>query len=144
MSTIVTTTSGPVQGTVKEDVLLFSGIPYAAPPIGPLRFQAAQPHLGWSEVRSASRFGKAAPQLATGGMTASVPVPWDEDCLFLNITTPAADDRKRPVFFWIHGGAYRTGQGAVPWYNGAQFAKNGDIVTVSINYRLGALGFTDL
>jgi para-nitrobenzyl esterase len=140
----VTTTSGPVQGVVKDDVLLFSGIPYAAPPIGTLRFQAAQPHSGWSEVRAATRFGKAAPQLTTGGMTASVPVPWDEDCLFLNITTPAADGRKRPVFFWIHGGAYRTGQGAVPWYNGTQFAKRGDIVTVSINYRLGALGFTDL
>jgi para-nitrobenzyl esterase len=140
----VTTKSGPVQGVVKDDVLLFSGIPYAAPPVGARRFQAAQPHAGWSEVRAATRFGKAAPQLVTGGMTASVPVPWDEDCLFLNITTPAADDKKRPVFFWIHGGAYRTGQGAVPWYNGTQFAKNGDIVTVSINYRLGALGFTDL
>jgi para-nitrobenzyl esterase len=144
MSTIVTTTNGPVQGVVKDDVLLFSGIPYAAPPIGGRRFQAAQPHPNWSEVRPATRFGKAAPQSVTGGMTASVPVPWDEDCLFLNITTPAADDRERPVFFWIHGGAYRTGQGAVPWYNGTQFAKSGDIVTVSINYRLGALGFTDL
>jgi para-nitrobenzyl esterase len=144
MSTIVTTTSGPVQGVVKDDVLRFTGIPYAAPPTGSRRFQAAQPHPGWSEVRAATRFGKAAPQLATAGMTASVPVAWDEDCLFLNITTPAADDRKRPVFFWIHGGAYRNGQGAVPWYNGTQFAVHGDIVTVSINYRLGALGFTDL
>ena len=60
MSTIVTTTFGPVQGVVKDDVLLFSGIPYAAAPTGPLRFQAAQPHAGWEEVRSASRFGKAA------------------------------------------------------------------------------------
>ena len=142
--TIVTTTLGPVQGHVKDDILMFSGIPYAAPPTGARRFMAAQPHPGWREVRPATRFGRAAPQVATGGMTNSVPVPWNEDCLFLNISTPAADDRKRPVFFWIHGGAYRTGQGAVPWYNGAQFAHNGDIVTVSINYRLGALGFTDL
>jgi len=144
MTLIVTTKSGPVQGVVKDDVLLFSGIPYAAAPTGALRFQAARPHAGWEEVRSASRFGKAAPQLATGGMTSAVPVPWSEDCLFLNIATPAADDKKRPVFFWIHGGGYRTGQGAVPWYNGAQFANKGDIVTVSINYRMGALGFTDL
>lgn len=144
MTTIVTTTLGPVQGQVKDDILMFAGIPYAAPPTGERRFMAAQPHAGWSQVRPATRFGRAAPQVATGGMTNSVPVPWDEDCLFLNISTPAADDRKRPVFFWIHGGAYRTGQGAVPWYNGAQFAQNGDIVTVSINYRLGALGFTDL
>ncbi|MFT4631783.1 MAG: para-nitrobenzyl esterase [Candidatus Pseudothioglobus sp.] len=144
VTTLVSTKSGPVQGVVKDDVLLFSGIPYAAPPTGARRFQAAQPHPGWREVRDATRFGKAAPQLVTGGMTGSVPVRWDEDCLFLNIATPAADDQKRPVFFWIHGGAYRTGQGAVPWYNGTQFAKNGDVVTVSINYRLGALGFTDL
>ena len=69
---------------------------------------------------------------------------WDEDCLTLNISTPAADDRRRPVLFWIHGGAYRTGQGAIPWYAGGSFATRGDIVTVSINYRLGALGFLDL
>jgi len=143
-ATIVETTYGPIQGKVKNDVVLFSGVPYAAPPIGNLRFKATQPHVGWQEVRSAQRFSPAAPQLPGGGMTDSAPVHWDEDCLYLNICTPAADDRKRPVFFWIHGGAYRTGQGAVPWYNGAQFAKNGDIVVVSINYRMGALGFTNL
>jgi para-nitrobenzyl esterase len=64
--------------------------------------------------------------------------------LTLNITTPALDGRKRPVLVWIHGGGYRTGQGGIPWYNGARFVINGDIVVVSINYRLGALGFTDL
>jgi len=80
----------------------------------------------------------------TGGLTSSTQVRWDEACLTLNVTTPALDDRRRPVFFWIHGGGYRTGQGAIPWYNGARFARDGDIVVVSINYRLGALGFTDL
>lgn len=141
---IAETTSGPVHGRVKDDVFLFAGIPYAAPPTGDLRFKAAMPHPGWSDVRSATRFGPAAPQIPTGGMTDSAPVNWNEDCLFLNICTPALDNGKRPVMFWIHGGGYRTGQGAIPWYNGASFALNGDIVVVSINYRLGALGFTDL
>jgi len=77
-------------------------------------------------------------------MTDSVPVNWNEDCLFLNICTPGIDQEKRPVLVWLHGGAFRSGQGALPWYNGTSFALNGDIVVVSINYRLGALGFTDL
>jgi para-nitrobenzyl esterase len=135
---------GPVEGRVREDVLLFAGIPYAAPPVGSRRFRAPEPHAPWREVRSAARFGAAAPQVPTGGLTSSAPVRWNEDCLTLNVTTPALDDRRRPVLVWIHGGGYRTGQGAVPWYNGARFAKAGDIVVVSINYRLGALGFTDL
>ena len=135
---------GPIQGKVKNDVVLFSGVPYAAAPVGDLRFKAPQAHAGWQEVRAATKFSPAAPQLPGGGMTDASPVRWDEDCLYLNICTPALDNRKRPVLFWIHGGAYRSGQGAVPWYDGAEFAKNGDVVVVSINYRLGALGFANL
>jgi para-nitrobenzyl esterase len=142
--TIVDTTSGPVQGRLKDGVLLFAGLPYAAPPTGANRFRAAQPVEPWREVRQTTRFGPAAPQTPTGGLTASTAVRWDEDCLSLNITTPALDDGRRPVLFWIHGGGYRTGQGAIPWYNGARFASQGNLVVVSINYRLGALGFTDL
>lgn len=141
---IAETTSGPVEGREKDGVLLFAGIPYAAPPTGTRRFRAAEPVEPWREVRPAKRFGPAAPQVPTGGLTSSTAVRWDEDCLFLNVTTPALDDGRRPVLFWIHGGGYRTGQGAVPWYNGARFASHGDLVVVSINYRLGALGFTDL
>ena len=141
---IVETTSGPIEGRSKDGVLLFAGIPYAAAPVGALRFRAPQPPEPWTEVRRATRFGPAAPQVPTGGLTSSAPVRWDEDCLTLNVTTPAADEGRRPVLVWIHGGGYRTGQGAIPWYNGARFAGNGDIVVVSINYRLGALGFTDL
>jgi len=141
---IVETTTGPVEGRDKDGTLLFAGVPYAAPPVGDRRFKAAIPHDPWQEVRSAKRFGPAAPQRATGGLTASAEVRWDEDCLTLNISTPAADDGKRSVLFWIHGGGYRTGQGAIPWYAGNRFAAHGDIVVVSINYRLGALGFTDL
>ncbi len=144
MSSIAETMSGPVQGKVKNDILLFAGIPYAAAPVGGKRFRRAVAHEPWSEVRAATRFGPAAPQLPNGGMTANTPVNWNEDCLFLNICTPALDSSKRPVLFWIHGGGYRTGQGAIPWYDGTSFALNGDIVVVSINYRMGAFGFTDL
>ena len=144
MAVVAETRSGPVLGRERDDVLLFAGVPYAAPPVGARRFRAARAHEGWSDVRDARKFGPAAPQISSGGMTDPAPVRSDEDCLTLNIRTPALDDGARPVLVWIHGGGYRNGQGAVPWYNGARIAANGDIVAVSINYRLGALGFTDL
>ena len=131
-------------GRQKNDVLLFCGIPYAAAPVGERRFKRAVPPEPWEDIRDATRFGPAAPQLPSGGMTNNRPVKWDEDCLFLNVTTPAIDGHKRPVFVWIHGGGFRSGQGAIPWYNGTSFATRGDIVVVSINYRMGALGFADL
>lgn len=138
------TTFGPVVGRDKQAALLFAGLPYAAPPVGALRFQAAQAHEGWSEPRQCFKFGRAAPQVASGGMTDSASVRWEEDCLTLNISTPAIDQGRRSVLVWIHGGGYRTGQSSIPWYNGTRFAVDQDIVVVSINYRLGALGFTDL
>lgn len=141
---ITETTEGPVIGKFKRGVFQFCGIPYAAPPVGERRFKAAEPPTSRSDILDATRFSPAAPQLPSVGMTNTAPVDWDEDCLYLNICTPAIDDRKRPVLVWIHGGNYRSGQGGIPWYNGASFATNGDIVVVSINYRLGALGFTDL
>jgi para-nitrobenzyl esterase len=138
------TTHGPIRGRSKEGVYLFAGVPYAAPPVGTLRFKPPAPHAPWSQPLDTYRFGPAAPQVASGGMTDSAQVNWDEDCLTLNISTPACDDQKRAVLVWIHGGGYRTGQGSIPWYNGSQFCHNGNLVVVSINYRLGALGFTDL
>lgn len=143
-STITRTTAGEVQGREKEGVLLFAGIPYAAPPTGPRRFRAPEPHDGWRGLRDARRFGPAAPQPREEGLTANPQVRWDEDCLTLNVCTPGLNDARRPVLVWIHGGGFRTGQGAIPWYNGTSFAQRGDIVTVSLNYRLGALGFTHL
>ena len=144
MTVIAETRSGRVQGRERDGILLFAGVPYAAPPTGSRRFRGAVPHDGWSGVRDARKFGPAAPQRSGGGMTDPAPVRWDEDCLTLNVQTPGLDDAGRAVLVWIHGGGYRNGQGAVPWYNGARFAANGDIVAVTINYRLGALGFTDL
>jgi para-nitrobenzyl esterase len=141
---ITTTRQGGVQGRDKDGVLLFAGIPYAAPPTGQRRFRAPEPHGGWTGVRDARRFGPAAPQPREEGLTANPLVRCDEDCLTLNVCTPGIDDARRPVLVWIHGGGFRTGQGAIPWYNGTSFARRGDIVTVSINYRLGALGFAHL
>jgi len=142
--TRTTIRQGELQGREKDGILLFAGVPYAAPPTGARRFRAPQPHDGWTGVRDARRFGPAAPQPREEGLTANALVRWDEDCLTLNVCTPGLDGARRPVLVWIHGGGFRTGQGAIPWYSGASFARRGDIVTVSINYRLGALGFAHL
>jgi para-nitrobenzyl esterase len=133
-----------VRGREKNGVLLFAGIPYAAPPVGERRFRAPEPADAWREVRDATRFGPAAPQLPGEGLVGNPAVRWDEGaCLTLNVATPACDDARRPVLVWIHGGGFRTGQGAIPWYDGSSFARSG-VVVVSINYRLGALGFAQL
>ena len=137
------TTGGEIEGRARGGVQLFAGIPFAAPPTGTRRFRPPEPHEGWQGVRSARRFGPAAPQNPGTGLTAA-PLAWDEDCLTLNVCTPAADDGARPVLVWIHGGAFRTGKGGIPWYDGGAFARNGDLVTVSINYRLGALGYANV
>ncbi len=144
MKTTTTIRQGTLEGREKDGVVLLAGIPYAAPPVGDLRFRAPEPHPPWSGKRAAKRFGPASPQVPRGGLTDNAPVRWDEDCLTLNVCTPALDEARRPVLVWIHGGGFRSGQGGIPWYNGTSFARRGDIVTVSINYRLGALGFAHL
>ena len=141
---VVELKDGALMGRIKDAVYLFSGIPYAAPPVGAARFKAAQPVQPWEGIRDATKFGPAAPQIPSGGMTDRVPVRWSEDCLTLNVATPSITGDKKAVLVWIHGGAYRSGQGAIPWYNGSSFATLGNILVVTINYRLGALGFTDL
>jgi para-nitrobenzyl esterase len=140
---VARTTAGEVEGRTRGGALLFAGIPYAEPPVGARRFRPPIPHAGWRGVRSATRFGPAAPQRPGTGLTAA-PLAWDEDCLTLNVCTPAVDGALRPVLVWIHGGGFRTGKGGIPWYDGTSFALRGDIVTVTINYRLGALGFANL
>ena len=143
-SPVTSTENGLVLGRTKNGVFFFNGIPYAKPPTGDRRFKRPISPSSWDDIYDATRFGPAAPQLPSGSMTNSVAVNWNEDCLSLNVCTPRVDDKKRPVLVWIHGGAFRSGQGAIPWYNGTSFALKGDVVVVSINYRLGALGFTDL
>jgi para-nitrobenzyl esterase len=145
MALVVETAAGKVEGRVKNDVLLFAGIPYAAAPVGDLRFAPPIPHPGWTGVRDATRFGAMAPQGvgATSLLAGAMEAPkWSEDCLFLNVQTPALDGARRPVMLWIHGGGFTSGAGSIPWYNGASFVRHGDVVVVSINYRLGAFGWT--
>ena len=145
---ITTTTHGKVQGIEKLGCLQFRGIPFAAPPVGELRWKAPQPAHAWDGVRDATEFGPMCPQVA-GTMEALAggahpqPDPMSEDCLTLNVWTPAIDDAKRPVMVWIHGGAFATGSGRIPWYSGHNFARDG-VVLVTINYRLNAFGFLEL
>ena len=146
---IVHAPAGAIAGKRKNNTLLFAGIPYAQAPVERLRFKPPQPVSPFSDTFQALKFSPAAPQIPSGGMTDSAPVRWSEDCLYLNISAPEvvadpSDAGGRAVMVWIHGGGYTSGQGAIPWYNGTRFANNSDIVVVSINYRLGALGFADL
>ncbi|MFM8303747.1 MAG: carboxylesterase/lipase family protein, partial [Actinomycetota bacterium] len=120
----------------------FLGIPYAAPPVGARRFAPPAPVARWSGVRPATEFGPGAPQ--SPGPPSRLPsfavADWDEDCLTLNVWTPGLDGG-RPVLVWLHGGAYLSGASAMPVFDGARLAAEGDAVVVTVNYRLGALGY---
>lgn len=140
---VVETRSGTIEGRREGDVCVFRGIPFAAPPTDANRFRPPQPVEPWTGVRSATEFGPAAPQLPSPleQVWGSRELEMDEDCLYLNVWTPAPDDARRPVMVWLHGGAFTTGAGSIPWYDGTSFATRGDVVVVTINYRIGALGY---
>ena len=129
-------------GTLSEDetVRRFLGIPYAAPPTGDLRFLPPAAPAARTETLVAEQYGPSCPGTRTPLDLVLRPRPSAEDCLSVNIWTPAANGR-RPVMFWIHGGGYVNGASNVPIYNGESLSKNGDVVVVSVNYRLAALGF---
>lgn len=137
----VQTQSGWVQGEARAAHQVFRGIPYARPPVGPLRWRAPELPEPWSGVRAADAFGPSSLQGSASLSTLTVPQPVSEDCLYLNVYTPRADAALRPVFFWIHGGAFVVGSGGEQLYDGGALAERGDVVVVTINYRLGALGF---
>ncbi len=140
------TRSGKVQGYTRDGVHVFKGIPFARPPVGPLRFQPPQPPEPWAGVLDATRYGAISAQLQ-GRMErlfGAPPIESSEDSLRLNVWTPGLDDARRPVMVWIHGGAFVNGTGSTPWYNGIRFATAGDVVVVTMNYRLGAFGFLHL
>jgi len=136
--------SGLLSGMAGSDagVRVFLGIPYAAPPVGQLRWRPPQPVAHWDGVRKADQFGAECMQSAfRGGNPSATPPKMSEDCLFLNVWTAAASaTERRPVMVWIHPGGYQTGSGASPVYNGEALAKKGAVV-VTINYRLGVFGF---
>ena len=135
---------GALEGRTDDDISRFLGIPYAAAPVGPLRWRAPEPPEPWAGTRDASAFGFSAPQAEVSGLSKLIGIsggPTSEDCLFINVWTPVADHAKRPVLFWIHGGANTLGSGAQPRIKGEHLARRGDVVVVTFNYRLGALGF---
>jgi para-nitrobenzyl esterase len=134
---VVQTAAGAVRGVVATDHRLFAGIPYAAPPIGPLRWQPPAPAPTWQGVREATRPGPRCMQ--DPGVDLELGRQTDEDCLTLNVWTPLANDDHRPVMVWIHGGGFASGSG--PLYVADGLVSRGNIIVVTINYRLGALGF---
>ncbi|MBT2404244.1 MULTISPECIES: carboxylesterase/lipase family protein [unclassified Streptomyces] len=143
--TVVDLPAGRLRGVIEGGVAVFRAVPYAAPPVGDLRWRPARPHPGWSGTRDASSDGPSAPQMYLEGgdpvLGGHGSPPFDEDCLTLSIWTPAADEARRPVLVWIHGGGFVSGSGSLPNYSGETFARDGDLVVVSINYRIGPLGY---
>ncbi|GFG65367.1 carboxylic ester hydrolase [Mycobacterium kubicae] len=139
------TAAGTVEGFTRDGVNRWRGIPYARPPVGPLRYKAPQPAERWSGVRHCHGFANCAPQQRRYTMVGLGRYqPMSEDCLTLNVVTPEGGaDEPLPVMFFIHGGGYILGSSATPIYDGAALARRG-CVYVSVNYRLGALGCLDL
>jgi para-nitrobenzyl esterase len=149
---VVETQSGRVRGELRPGpepslppVAIWKGIPYAEPPVDPHRFMPPRPAPRWDGERDATKHGPVAiqsrdPRVA---MMSGVgdKVAASEDCLTLSVFSPGADDKRRPVVVWIHGGAFVMGSGSTPLYSGISFASRHDVVVVTINYRLGLLGF---
>jgi para-nitrobenzyl esterase len=142
---VVRTANGVVSGLSRTGVQAFLGIPYAKPPVRDLRWRAPQPVASWDGVRAATRFSASCYQTEPkpfGPYTASMMAlpERSEDCLYLNVWAPAGNEGKRPVYFFIHGGAFQAGGSSVPTNDGAALVRKGAVV-VTINYRLGLLGF---
>ncbi|PXX57501.1 carboxylesterase type B [Nocardia tenerifensis] len=148
-SNTVETPGGTVRGRRSVFGYRYRAIPYAAPPTGPARFAPPQPHPGWRGVRDGTRPGPTAPQPTRDfgrlDMTPYFGPGWirGDDYLTLDIHTPAADNRKRPVMVFVHGGGFVSGSSRAALYNGSAFARDG-VVLVTVDYRLGIPGFLDL
>jgi para-nitrobenzyl esterase len=141
---IVKTTQGAVQGKLIDDgaVRAYLGLPYAAPPVGPLRWKAPEPPAAWQGVRDATNFGARCEQWPIWADYLFLDSGPSEDCLYLNVYAPAAAKAggRSPVMFWIHGGGYTAGAGSEPRYTNSAIPHDG-VVLVTINYRLGVFGF---
>ncbi|MGZ3846298.1 MAG: carboxylesterase/lipase family protein [Flavisolibacter sp.] len=149
---VLTIEGGQVKGvmTSTKGVIAYKGIPFAAPPVGKLRWREPQPVVPWKGVKIADRYGAAAMQITWDPQSfygkewrASGSVPFNENCLYLNIWTPAAGDkiRKLPVALWIHGGGYREGFAFEPEMDGGEDWASRGVILVSVTYRLGVIGF---
>ena len=131
--------AGELQGVRSGELMVFKGIPYAAAPVGPLRWRPPQPLGSWSGIRVVDRFGARCEQTDGSSTIADAPLPVSEDCLTLNVWAPAQHGRPLPVMVWFHGGAFVWGAGSAPAYDGSAFARRG-VVLVTLNYRLGRFG----
>ncbi|MGH9108906.1 MAG: carboxylesterase/lipase family protein [Acidimicrobiales bacterium] len=140
---IVQLRPGRVRGRRDDGVWYFGGVPYARAPVGHLRWRPPEPPEPWSGVRSAVSAGAVAPQPPPeqGMALPGDPSEQSEDCLFVNVWTPGLDHQRRPVMVWIHGGGFTGGTGSSLLYRGDVLSGEGDVVVVTLNYRLGALGF---
>jgi len=135
---ILETKNGKLQGVERDGMVMFKNIPYAAPPVGDLRWRPPQPAQGWTGTRDASEFGEACMQPEIRGLTSEL-VPGSEDCLKLNVFAPK-DAKDLPVMVWLHGGGLLTGSGTEPYYYPVGLVAEG-VVVVTIDYRIGRLGF---
>jgi para-nitrobenzyl esterase len=143
--TVVRTAAGRVRGRREGGLTLWRGVPFAAPPVGRLRFRAPQPLDPWAGIRDAGRDGPLPPQPRTTRILgAGLRTPMAEDCLTLTIARRTAGDRPKPVMVFVYGGAYGIGGATSGAYRAETLAAAGDVVTVGFNYRLGALGWLDL
>lgn len=136
---VVRIDSGRVKGAVEDGVTSWKGIPFAAAPVGALRWRAPQPVQRWSGVRETTRYGHDCMQKPFGGDAAPLGTPPAEDCLYVNVWKPAGATGKLPVLFWIYGGGFVNGGSSPPTYSGANLARQG-VVVVSFNYRVGRFG----
>ena len=140
---VVRTEAGAVRGRQEAGLTVFRGIPFAEPPVGEARFQAPRPVRTWDGIRDAYDFGPPPPQESGfQGRTAVVETATGDDWLTVNVWTPAPDPAaRRPVMVWIHGGAYKLGHSGSPGYDAQRIAREGEVVVVTLNYRLGIEGF---
>ncbi len=138
---VVQTDKGAVRGTLSGGVREFLGIPYAAPPVGALRWRAPRPAAPWAGVRDATSPGKLCAQFGSPG-SGNPNTSTNEDCLYLNVDTPRTVRGRLPVMVWIHGGGFTGGAGSI--YDGKVIAEQNNVIVVTINYRLGAFGFLAL
>ncbi len=137
----IQTNAGPIVGIEENGLRIFKGIPYAAPPVGELRWKAPQPHIPWTNPLVCDQFGSVCPQIKDWFLDLIGDSNMSEDCLFLNIWTPAAtNEEPLPVMVWIHGSAFLMGSGSQYHYEGSTLASEG-VIVVTLNYRLGVFGF---
>jgi para-nitrobenzyl esterase len=146
--TVVKTLCGKVMGEYKDGLYIYKGIPYAAPPVGEHRWLPPGASEPWEGILRTQNYKPTSPQnwsplndlIPDFGIKESQ----DEDCLYLNIWSPGLDDARRPVLFWIHGGAFNVGSGSQSPYDASKLAIKGDVIVITFNYRLGVFGFLRL